>query len=564
MVLHKQATLFLLFLVAVVNSTAFAQSNCVPPPGGAGAAMGASSGGGSSCPPPPPGGGQESCFGCGASGNSGGAGTSFSIPIIRPMDPNDIQGPTGVTIKKWMAAKDVYGYKVRYENDPKFANGPAQKVIIQIPIHPDFNIHSLRLGDFGFGKFIFNVPPNSPSYYTRLDLKDSLGLMVDVLAGINVVTREAIWIFQSIDPNTGDQPLDAMAGFLPVNDTTTREGENNNGNGEGFVTFSLTPDETTVTGDIVSAQAGIIFDINAPVMTNIEENTIDAVAPTSKITLATVTGNKVDLHLTGADDTGGSGLRDFTIYVSENGGPYTFLKTTAQRNTEFEGIPGNTYCFFSIARDSVDNHEGLNKNQCEVSVQLFGGGPLPVTWLYFRGKDAGADAELNWATATEINTDHFILERSMNGRDFSDIARVSAKGNSASVSEYRYLDLQAMKINTRYLYYRLRQVDMDGKKTYSNIIQIAVSANKDHFIKVYPNPFSQNLTLLINTTERPHAGDKVQLYSINGVLLYEHNLSGRQNNSPLQLTDLPQLTPGVYMLKTFLNGVTESVTIIKR
>ena len=56
----------------------------------------------------------------------------------------------------------------------------------------------LRLGDFGFANMVFSVPPNSASYSTRLDVRDSLGVYVDVTAGINVGNHTAFWIFQTI------------------------------------------------------------------------------------------------------------------------------------------------------------------------------------------------------------------------------------------------------------------------------------------------------------------------------------------------------------------------------
>jgi hypothetical protein len=566
-IVKKICVIALLIFLLLGNIDSIGQSCPPPPPSGSGTAVGGGGGGGGNpnCPPPPSN-DDPLCFGCGGGGSSGGGGGSrFSIPIIRPIDPNDIQGPSGVTVKKWMAAKDVYGYKVRYENDPKAANGPAQKVIIQVPIHPEFDIHSVRLGSFGFGKYIFNVPPNSPSYYTRLDLKDSIGLMVDVLAGINVVTNEAIWVFQSVDPTTGDVPLDAMLGFLPVNDSTAGQSADSvTGKGEGFVTFSIKPRSDVITGDTVIAQAGIIFDVNAPVMTNIEENTIDAVAPLSALTFASISGNNITLHWNGFDDTKGSGIRDYSIYVSENGGPYTFLRQVAGLTTEFTGIPGNTYCFFSIARDSVDNHEAPLKNTCEVAATLSTNGPLPVTWLFFRGHERGEDAELNWATATEINTSYYGVERSLDAVNFTEIARVSAAGNASGQTNYNYLDKNALRIDTRYIYYRLRQVDIDGRYIYSNVILIAVSKDREESVKVYPNPFTSSITLLINTTQAAKTTDNVKLYSLAGTLLYEHSLAGRQGNAPVQLNDLPALPAGIYVLTTNLNGVPSTIKIIKR
>jgi len=312
---------------------------------------------------PPPGGPGDGCLGCGGGPGGGGGGTPIFIPTLHATDPNDIQGPLGIAAKKWMSVKDRLGYTVRFENDPDFANGPAQKVIITIPIDSNFDINSLRVGNFGFGNLFFAVPPNSPTYYTRLDLRDSLGLFVDVLAGINITSHEAIWVFQSIDPATGLEPLDANMGFLPLRDTAiNRFNDSIPNKGEGFITFSIKPDPGIHTGDTVRAQAGIIFDLNAPVMTNVWTNIIDAVAPTSEVTLLPSFVNPdfpVQWH--GIDDAAGAGLKHYDIYVSKDNGPFQLLLgQTNGTGLQFSGgATGSTYSFYSLATDSTGNKEQL-------------------------------------------------------------------------------------------------------------------------------------------------------------------------------------------------------------
>src|SRR5690606_19858336 len=112
------------------------------------------------------------------------------------------------------------------------------------------------------------VPANSSFYQGTLDVTDSLGVLVNVTAGIDVNRREAFWIFESLDPATGLPPEDALLGFLPVNDTTELTMESGIiGRGEGFVTFSVQADKSLDQLDSISAQAFIIFDINAPLAT---------------------------------------------------------------------------------------------------------------------------------------------------------------------------------------------------------------------------------------------------------------------------------------------------------
>ncbi|MVM32442.1 hypothetical protein GO755_20525 [Spirosoma sp. HMF4905] len=280
---------------------------------------------------------------------------SFSIPVLRASDPNEIIGRAGYdSLLRWVSVKQNLEYKVLFENNPNFATAPAQNVTIYVPIHEKLNPSSLRISDFGFGSFNFSVPPNTSVYTNRLDVHDSLGVFVDVTAGLDVANRRAFWIFQSIDPATGlGATLPANIGFLPVNDSLKH-------NGEGYVTFSILPLSRSVTKDTTSARASIIFDIEETIATNLWKNTIDAGAPSSQVKqLPAQSGSAtVTIAWEGQDDTGGSGIRDYDLYVSENNGPFSAYKTgLTGTTTTFMGKLGSSYRFYTLANDNVGNKE---------------------------------------------------------------------------------------------------------------------------------------------------------------------------------------------------------------
>jgi hypothetical protein len=115
---------------------------------------------------------------------------------------------------------------------------------------------------------------------------------------------------------------------------------------------------------------------------------------------------------------------------------------------------------------------------------------LPIKLLSFTGKLEGDDVQLNWSTATEQNNDHFDVERSSDGENFVKIGEVKGAGNSMNVRNYMFLDTHA---ESSILYYRLKQVDYDGKFSHSNIVVIKKKVSD---VKVYPNPFSEKLTIV--------------------------------------------------------------------
>jgi hypothetical protein len=115
--------------------------------------------------------------------------------------------------------------------------------------------------------------------------------------------------------------------------------------------------------------------------------------------------------------------------------------------------------------------------------------PLPVTWLHFKGENKGADHVITWATASEINNDYFELERSFDGVNWSRVTRVLGAGESNTRQDYSYTD---QDVPFGMLYYRLKQVDFDGKQDFApNVVNLerGFSPEEDSFdFFLYPNP----------------------------------------------------------------------------
>jgi hypothetical protein len=100
-------------------------------------------------------------------------------------------------------------------------------------------------------------------------------------------------------------------------------------------------------------------------------------------------------------------------------------------------------------------------------VSLVPSTPLPVQLISFSAEGQEGKIGLQWSTATEINNDYFDVQRSENGQDFISIASIKGNGNSCSLRQYQYDD-NHVKEDIVY-YYRLRQVDFDGRENFSGI-----------------------------------------------------------------------------------------------
>lgn len=305
----------------------------------------------------------------------------YEPDVVRPIDPNDIIGPDGFGEERWVAAGDAYDYKIRFENEPN-ATAPAQVVVITQELDPDLNFNSFRVDDFGWGGLVFEVEADSPFYQERFDFTEEFGWFVDVVASIDVQTGIATWTISTIDPDTGEPPLDAQAGFLPINgfvldengeripvldengDQKTDDDGNplfeTDGVGEGFVTYTIEAGRRAETGDVVDAIASIVFDSEQPIITPPIFNTLDAEAPSSRVAALPERTETAEVLVQWAaeDPEGGSGLAGVDIFVSENGGDYTlWLANSTLTEAIFEGEIGSRYAFYSIARDNTGQTE---------------------------------------------------------------------------------------------------------------------------------------------------------------------------------------------------------------
>lgn len=121
---------------------------------------------------------------------------------------------------------------------------------------------------------------------------------------------------------------------------------------------------------------------------------------------------------------------------------------------------------------------------------------LPVELMSFSVKPTNEQSiEINWQTASEINNAGFELERSINGRDFENIAWIGGQANTTDQTDYQYVD-RTITSNQIY-FYRLKQIDIDGTHSFSHI-QSAIVKHKDTQVAVYPNPATTRLHLSLS------------------------------------------------------------------
>ncbi|HMH33132.1 MAG TPA: T9SS type A sorting domain-containing protein, partial [Puia sp.] len=122
---------------------------------------------------------------------------------------------------------------------------------------------------------------------------------------------------------------------------------------------------------------------------------------------------------------------------------------------------------------------------------------LPVTVAQFDASlTANKTVKVSWATAEEINSDYFSVERSADGSDWQSIGKVLAKGNSSGNVDYTFIDPAPLNALN---YYRLKIVDRDAKFKYSKTATVSLDG-KTAALVVYNNPFNDQIRIKLNST----------------------------------------------------------------
>lgn len=175
---------------------------------------------------------------------------------------------------------------------------------------------------------------------------------------------------------------------------------------------------------------------------------------------------------------------------------------------------------------------------------------LPIKLISFQGKCKQQTTLIEWSTATEINNSFFVVQKSIDGINWKEIAKVKGKGNSTTVTNYLFTDTEQ---NNHQVYYRLKQIDIDGKFEYSKIIPINTCSSNINTFSVFPNPATQNVTIKMGGAILVQY---IQIYNAVGQFLKEVEVLQMKN---INIIDLPN---GLYFLR--LKNDSKSIKFIKQ
>lgn len=238
---------------------------------------------------------------------------------------------------------------------------------------------------------------------------------------------------------------------------------------------------------------------------------------------------------------------------TDGGINYTDISTPAQ-----SAFVGNNYSLshnIGIITSSMNGYKyrlivapsqsGLSAPEClsfnDFTLNIIECGPLPILLSSFTGKYASGKSLLTWQTNQELNFDHFELMRSTNGVDFSKIASIRGAGNSTTVKNYSYED-NVNGTSGNVVYYRLSQVDINGKTSFSAIVKLSLSSKTK--LEIFPNPFTNAFTVSFSAGNSSMA--TLQMKNSVGNLVYSKSITVTKGNNSVVMNNLPALGSGVY------------------
>ena len=296
--------------------------------------------------------------------------------LVYSYDPNEMIGPDGYDDNAhYIKPIHNMAYTITYENKST-ATAPAHEVFVKDQLDTSkFDLSTFGFSSFGWANQSWSVGGSGTKEFTRNIpyIVKNTEIMVRVSGAFDEKTGEVNWSMVSLKKN-GDEIEDPDLGYLLPN--------NDNRDGEGFVSFNIEHKPNPANGSTISNKAVIVFDANAPIETNTYVNTFDTDYPTSKVTKAERSGSDIIISFEGSDAT--SGIASYDLYIYKNGAEPELLAAGVTGNQyTMKDAGDDNYSFCSIATDNVGWNEPKDLTPEATGIQAVNAGADGETWTAY-------------------------------------------------------------------------------------------------------------------------------------------------------------------------------------
>ncbi|RYD93772.1 MAG: T9SS type A sorting domain-containing protein, partial [Sphingobacteriales bacterium] len=237
---------------------------------------------------------------------------------------------------------------------------------------------------------------------------------------------------------------------------------------------------------------------------------------------------------------------------------FEMISNLVTANYQFGVVDGQAVLFNPAANDQLYG-PGFYRNGNDHILPL-AMGVLPVTFLDFTLSRDGNDALLNWKVANQDDlTSYYEIERSTNGQNFSAIKRIAASRTPDNTASYNGRDLDIDKLEAPVLFYRIKQVDADGRFVYSPIRSVRLAAKGFESI-LYPNPAvnQARLSFHLKTAERV----EITMFDITGRVMERKVITGVKGFN-VYTFNTSGLAAGTYKIMLHTDDTAETLKLLK-
>lgn len=275
--------------------------------------------------------------------------------------------------------------------------------------------------------------------------------------------------------------------------------------------------------------------VSGPAFTT-EGNTV---TPVFTVTDPSSTNTYYKLQVSKNGSVSFTDLQNGTLTYNNGVAIFNYDIINASTDLSMPNANGNIYRL--VVATTTDNLANPDCNYFnDYKLVVVSAAPAPVKLVSFNGSYSNGLATLNWQTSQEINNDHFELYRSFDGAHFELATTIAGAGNSFVPKNYSYQD--RINIQGNNVFYKLKQVDIDGKFSFSNVVRLSTGNTNESF-RIYPNPVVSNFTASFSSPKTGVAS--LLIRNVNGQTMYRKTVNLLKGNNAVSV-QIPQLMPGMY------------------
>lgn len=235
-----------------------------------------------------------------------------------------------------------------------------------------------------------------------------------------------------------------------------------------------------------------------------------------------------------------------SLYITTGSGLYYINQATVN------GPAGTVQCSLVVSQTGLQD---LASNVFPANTTL------PVKLSAFGVTKQGTQALLKWTTATELNTHHFEIERSLDGINFSIAGIVAASVNSNTDRSYSFSD--PVPAGAKAVYYRLKTVDLDARSSYSKTVVLYMNAVSVSAFAVYPNPFTDQVKIRISADAEQTA--TLRIFNAAGQTELNRAVMLQSGDNIVVLSsELSKLSTGLHFMEIITNDGTLREKLIRK